>query len=93
MKEIGVALVINDKLEENLKWAKNAGFANCQLQIWDMGLLYEEHARQIKKLTDTYAMEITGNFFCDLVTSLRMIPSRPIHLPKNFINSLFLKSE
>lgn len=60
MKEIGVALVINDKLEENLKWAKNAGFANCQLQIWDMGLLYEEHARQIKKLTDTYAMEITG---------------------------------
>jgi hypothetical protein len=29
-------------------------------------------------------------FFCDWVTSLRMKSSRSIHLPKNFINSLFL---
>jgi hypothetical protein len=32
-------------------------------------------------------------FFCDWVTSLRMISSRSIHLSKNFINSLFLIAE
>jgi hypothetical protein len=32
-------------------------------------------------------------FFCDWVTSLRMISSRYIHLSKNFINSLFLIAE
>jgi hypothetical protein len=32
-------------------------------------------------------------FFCDWVTSLRMISSRSIHFPKNFINSLFLIAE
>ena len=32
-------------------------------------------------------------FFCDWVTSLRMITSRSIHLPKNFINSLLLIAE
>jgi hypothetical protein len=30
---------------------------------------------------------------CDWVTSLRIISSRYIHLPKNLINSLFLKAE
>jgi hypothetical protein len=33
------------------------------------------------------------DIFCDWVTSLRMISSRYIHLPKNFINSLFLIAE
>jgi hypothetical protein len=33
---------------------------------------------------------ISCEFFCDLVTSLRMISSRYIHLFKNLINSLFL---
>ena len=32
-------------------------------------------------------------FFCDWVTSLRMISSRSNHLPKNFMNSLFLIAE
>ena len=32
-------------------------------------------------------------FFCDWVTPFRMIFSRFIHLPKNFINSLFLIAE
>jgi hypothetical protein len=32
-------------------------------------------------------------FFCDWVTSLRMIFSSSIYLPKNFINSLFLIAE
>jgi hypothetical protein len=35
-------------------------------------------------------------FLCDWVTSLRMIPSRSIHLPRNFINSfttVFLKED
>jgi hypothetical protein len=30
-------------------------------------------------------------FFCDCITSLRMMPSRSIHLPRNFINSFFSK--
>jgi hypothetical protein len=32
-------------------------------------------------------------FFYDWVTSLRMMPSRSIHLPKNVIDSLFLIAE
>jgi hypothetical protein len=32
-------------------------------------------------------------FFCDWVTSLRMVSSRSIHLAKNFITSLFLIAE
>jgi hypothetical protein len=32
-------------------------------------------------------------FFCDWVTTLRMISSRCIHLSKNFMNSLFLIAE
>jgi hypothetical protein len=33
---------------------------------------------------------ISREFFGDWVTSLRMISFRSIHLPKNFMNSLFL---
>jgi hypothetical protein len=29
-------------------------------------------------------------FLCECVTSLRMMPSRSIHLARNFINSFFL---
>jgi hypothetical protein len=36
---------------------------------------------------------ILCEFFCDWVTSLRMMPSRSIHLLRNFINSLFLIAE
>ena len=32
---------------------------------------------------------ILCEFLCDWVTSLRMIPNRSIHLPRNFINSFF----
>jgi hypothetical protein len=32
-------------------------------------------------------------FFCDWVTSLSIMPSRSIHLPRNFINSFFLIAE
>jgi hypothetical protein len=32
-------------------------------------------------------------FLCDCVTSLRMMPSRSIHLARNFINSFFLIAE
>jgi hypothetical protein len=41
------------------------------------------------KLLDYYALigeYISWEFFCDWVTSLRMISSRYIHLPRNFIN-------
>ena len=36
---------------------------------------------------------ISGVFFCDWVASLRMVSSRSIDLPKNFINSLVLIAE
>jgi hypothetical protein len=36
---------------------------------------------------------ISCEFFCDWVTSLRMMPSRPIYLPRNLINSFFLIAE
>ena len=36
---------------------------------------------------------ILCEFLCDWFTSLRMIPSRSIHLPRNFINSFFLIAE
>jgi len=35
---------------------------------------------------------ISSEFFCDCVTSIRVIPSRSIHLPTNFINSLIFNS-
>jgi hypothetical protein len=38
-------------------------------------------------------IHISCEFFCDWVTSLRVISSRPVHLPKNFISSLFLVAE
>jgi hypothetical protein len=55
-------------------------FANCILGILVSGLI------------STYQC-ISSDFFGDWVTSLRMISSRYIHLPKNFINSLFLIAE
>jgi hypothetical protein len=36
---------------------------------------------------------ILCEFLCDCVISLRMMPSRSIHLPRNFINSFFLIAE
>jgi hypothetical protein len=36
---------------------------------------------------------ISCEFFCDWVTSLRIVPYRSIYLPKNFLNSLFLIAE
>jgi hypothetical protein len=39
------------------------------------------------------SVSVNHVFFCDWVMTLRMIFSRSIHLPKNFINSLFLIAE
>ena len=36
---------------------------------------------------------ILCEFLCECVTSLRMMPSRSIHLARNFINSFFLIAE
>jgi hypothetical protein len=44
------------------------------------------------KFLDSYPLISEGMscmFFCDWVTSLRMMPSRSIHLLRNFINSFF----
>ena len=40
-------------------------------------------------LISTYQWLHTSAFFCVWITSHRMISSRPIHLSKNFINSLY----
>lgn len=60
MREVGIATVINEKFEEIAAWAAGSGFTNCQLQIWDMNLLYEDHARRVKRLIEGYGMQITG---------------------------------
>lgn len=60
MKELGIAIVIDENLEENLSWAKQAGFTNCQLQIWNMDCLNEEHAGWVKGLLEKYHLEATG---------------------------------
>lgn len=60
MRELGIAMVIDDRLEETVRWAVSAGFSNCQLQIWNMDLLYEGHALEVKSIMDKWKMEITG---------------------------------
>lgn len=60
MRALGIAVVIDGHLEENLDWAKGAGFSNCQLQLWDMDCLTEEHAKRTRAAADRYGLEITG---------------------------------
>jgi hypothetical protein len=59
-------------------------FANCILGILSFWT-------NIHFSVSTY--QVSFFFLCDWVTSLRMIPSRSIHLPRNFINSLSLIAE
>jgi hypothetical protein len=70
---------------ETLKKYSPVGLpSSCVLQI------------EYTKLMGYYPMlsECITNHFChDWVTSLRMISSRYIHLPMNFIISLFLLAE
>ena len=60
MRPLGIAVVIDEHLEETLTWAARAGFTNCQLQLWDMGCLTEEHARQTRDTARRCGMEVTG---------------------------------
>ncbi len=60
MKTLGIAIVANERLEEMVKWARLSGFTNCQLQIWDMGLLSPEEAEKIHLLMKQHSMEVTG---------------------------------
>ena len=39
MKPLGIAVIMGEDLEETLGWAKDSGFHNCQLQLWDMSHL------------------------------------------------------
>jgi hypothetical protein len=55
-------------------------FTNCIL-----GILFLGKYRLVSEC-------ISCEFLCDWVTSLRMISYRSIHLPNNFINSLFFNS-
>ena len=60
MKEIGIAIVIDEKLESTVKWAVESGFRNCQLQIWKMELLTDTYAYEVRRILESYNMEITG---------------------------------
>lgn len=57
---IGLAIRLDDKLEENLVAAKGMGFDNCQLALWNMEYLNEEHALGTKKLLEKHRLEMTG---------------------------------
>jgi hypothetical protein len=59
-------------------------FANCNLYLG-----YPKFLGYYPLISEYISCE----FFCDWVTSLRMIPSRSIHLARNFINSFFLIAE
>lgn len=58
--KIGVAILMGTDLEQKLSWAKGAGFDECQLQLWDMSYLNQEHAEHTKKLLDQAGMRCTG---------------------------------
>ncbi len=60
MRPLGIAAVIDGNLKETLGWAKEVGFSNCQLQLWNMEYLTESHAKSVKALADSFEMEITG---------------------------------
>lgn len=60
MRSLGIAIIMGDNLEETLSWARNSGFDNCQLQLWNMDHLCREHAEYVKTLLDKYDMEATG---------------------------------
>ena len=60
MKPLGIAVIMGEDLEETLGWAKDSGFHNCQLQLWDMSHLCREHAGYVKELLEQLDMEATG---------------------------------
>lgn len=60
MKPLGIAVIMGEDLEETLGWAKDSGFHNCQLQLWDMSHLCREHAGYVKDLLEKLDMEVTG---------------------------------
>lgn len=60
MKSLGIAIIMEDNLEETLRWAKRSGFDCCQLQLWNMNQLCAEHARYVKGLLNSCGMEATG---------------------------------
>ncbi len=60
MKPLGIAIIVGENFEETLRWAKEEGFSNCQIQIWNMDYLNREHAEFVKGLLARYDMEATG---------------------------------
>ncbi len=60
MKSLGIALKIDEHLEEMLDWAVKLGFGNCQLQIWNMENVNERHAEKVRRIAESFDMEITG---------------------------------
>jgi len=60
MNPLGIAIIMEDNLEQTLQWAKENGFTNCQLQLWNLDYLCREHAEHVKKLTESLGMEVTG---------------------------------
>ena len=61
--KIGICVKIEKDLEEQLVWAREAGFDNCQLQNYDMSLHTDEYAQYVKDLLEKYEIEATA-YWC-----------------------------
>lgn len=48
--KIGLAIAMQDDLQEKLIWAKESGFKEIQLQLWNMADLTIEHAQMVAKM-------------------------------------------
>ena len=73
MKPLGIAVIMGEDLEETLGWAKDSGFHNCQLQLWDMSHLCREHAGYVKDLLEKLDTRDLRNFITKYVPEVRGI--------------------
>ena len=78
MKSLGIALKIDEHLEEMLDWAVKLGFGNCQLQIWNMenvnaacgksaadrGIFWHGDHRIVVRMARTDTLEFYGRAVC-----------------------------
>lgn len=58
--KVGIAINMQDDLEEKLQWAHDEGFEEVQLQLWDLNHLCLEHAKHVKGLLELLHMTCTG---------------------------------
>ena len=61
---IKVGILISEVSLENVygkfKWARELGFDNCQLSVWDMSLHTDEFANEVKRAMADFGIKITA---------------------------------